>query len=117
IMKLSTKTLILSTLLTLSILGFAFQAKADDKTPAFAIAVIDGQSIQDKSLAIQKINEQVDKKNEEFNKEYKQKEEYFKKKFADLEKQKTVLSKEAQDKQTDDLSKEYNETIRKLQES
>jgi outer membrane protein len=80
------------------------------------IAIIDTQVLGDKATAWQKIREQTDKKAEEFKKESANKESYFKKKYDDLEKQKSVLSKEAYEKKYDELNKEVVEAQKKVQD-
>lgn len=101
----------------------SFSNAADDKKSETAnsvsttsIAVIDAQLIFEKSLAVVKIREQVDKKAEAFKNESSKKEEYFKKKFEELEKQKSVLAKDAFEQKNNDLSKEFSEAQKKVQE-
>jgi outer membrane protein len=89
---------------------------AEEKAP-LTISVVDVQMLLEKATAVTKIRDQIDKKAEEFKKEFTKKEEYFKKKYEDLEKQKTVLSKEAYDKKTEDLQKELADAQKKVQEN
>lgn len=105
-----TRMFILYAFLALTLSTVSPDSYAADKE---IIATVDSQEVAEKSTAVQKIKEQLEKKSSEFNKEWKQKEEYFKKKYAELEKQKSVLSKEAQDKQSDDLSKEFSDAQKK----
>lgn len=95
--------------------SFAFSAIAADDKP-FA-AVVDMQKIFEKSTAALKIREQLDKKAEEFKKDSAGKEDYFKKKYDELEKKKSVLSKEAFEKQNNDLSKEFGDAQKKVQDN
>lgn len=92
-------------------------ALATDEKPALNISVVDIQLLLEKATAVTKIREQIDKKAEDFKKEFTKKEEYFKKKYEDLEKQKTVLSKEAFDKKSEDLQKELADAQKKVQEN
>lgn len=98
----------------------SFSANAQQAaTPASApsVAVVDTQIIFEKSTAIQKIKEQLDKKAEEFKKDSTDKEAYFKKKYEELEKQKSVLAKDAFEKKNADLSKEFGDAQKKVQEN
>ncbi len=80
------------------------------------IAILDTQALGEKSTAWQKIKEQTDKKAEEFKKDSATKEAYFKKKYEELEKQKSVLSKDAYDKKYDELNKEMVDAQKKAQD-
>jgi len=80
------------------------------------IAIIDTQMLGEKATAWQKIREQTDKKAEEFKKDSAGKESYFKKKYDDLEKQKSVLSKEIYDKKYEELNKEMVDAQKKAQD-
>ncbi len=95
------------------ITGLASFSIADDKS----IVVVDTQVILEKSTAIIKVREQLDKKAEEFKKDSTAKEAYFKKKYEDLEKQKSVLSKDVFEQKNNDLAKEFAEAQKKVQES
>jgi len=106
-------------LLTPSI-SFAAETKAADAANAsssnvHAIAVVDVQQVFEKSLAMGKIREQLDKKLEAYEKESSKKEEYFKKKFEELEKQKSVLSKESFEQKDGAVHKELAEVQKKFQ--
>jgi Skp family chaperone for outer membrane proteins len=91
----------------------SFAIAADDKSVVF----VDTQVILEKSTALQKVREQLDKKAEEFKKDSSSKEAYFKKKYEDLEKQKAVLSKEVFEQKSNDLAKEFGDAQKKVQES
>lgn len=93
--------------------GLASFAMAEDKS----FAVVDTQVILEKSIALVKVREQLDKKAEEFRKDSTNKEAYFKKKYEDLEKQKSVLSKDVFEQKNNDLAKEFSEAQKKVQES
>src|SRR4051812_7151971 len=94
--------------------GLASSAAAlDDKSVVF----VDTQVILEKSTALVKVREQLDKKAEEFKKDSTTKEAYFKKKYEDLEKQKSVLSKEVFEQKNNDLAKEFGDAQKKVQES
>ncbi len=119
------KSLFAVTLLTGAISFVSLSNASDDKkveavaahnVPTNAIAVIDVQLIFEKSLAAPKIREQVETKAETFKKDSSKKEEYFKKKFEELEKQKSVLAKEAFELKSNDLSKEFSDAQKKVQE-
>jgi Skp family chaperone for outer membrane proteins len=91
----------------------SFAVAADDKSVVF----VDTQVILEKSTALVKVREQLDKKAEEFKKDSTNKEAYFKKKSEDLEKQRTVLSKEVFEQKNNELAKEFGEAQKKVQES
>ncbi len=91
----------------------SFAIAADEKSIVF----VDTQVILEKSTALQKVREQLDKKAEEFKKDSSTKEAYFKKKYEDLEKQKAVLSKEVFEQKSNDLAKEFSDAQKKVQES
>lgn len=93
--------------------SFATFASADEK----AVVFVDTQVILEKSTALVKVREQLDKKAEEFKKDSTTKEAYFKKKYEDLEKQKAVLSKEVFEQKNNDLAKEFGEAQKKVQDS
>ncbi|MDF3047609.1 MAG: ompH family outer membrane protein [Candidatus Midichloriaceae bacterium] len=86
---------------------------ADEKAMVF----VDTQVILEKSTALVKVREQLDKKAEEFKKDSTNKEAYFKKKYEDLEKQKAVLTKEVFEQKNNELAKEFGEAQKKVQES
>lgn len=124
-MKISTTPLTIKK----SLLGIALASLLITISPAYAnqpqtqsaasnvISIIDTQVILEKSTAIQKVKEQLDKKAEEFKNESSNKEAYFKKKYEDLEKQKSVLAKEAFEQKNNDLAKEFSDTQKKIQEN
>ena len=123
--NLSTKLLISSFFVVALIIGavsFVSSSNAEvskatpPTTSTSSFAVIDARQIFENSLAVGKIREQVDGKAEIYKKESSKKEEYFKKKFEELEKQKSVLSKEAFEQKNNDLSKEFGEAQKKVQE-
>lgn len=91
----------------------SFAVAGDDRSVVF----VDTQVILEKSTALVKVREQLDKKAEEFKKDSTTKEAYFKKKYEDLEKQKAVLSKEVFEQKNNDLSKEFGDAQKKVQES
>jgi Skp family chaperone for outer membrane proteins len=103
--------LAISALLMSSVVSQA--VAADDKAMVF----VDTQVILEKSTALVKVREQLDRKAEEFKKDSTNKEAYFKKKYEDLEKQKTVLTKEVFEQKNNDLAKEFGEAQKKVQES
>jgi len=82
-----------------------------------SIAIVDTQKIFEKATALTKIKDQLDKKAEEYKTESSKKEDYFKKKFDDLEKQKSILSNEAFEKKSGELSKEFAEAQKKVQDN
>jgi len=95
----------------------AFAQSASSHPASGLLGIIDMQVIEEKSTAIQKVREQLDKKAEEFKADFTKKEGYFKKKYEDLEKQKSVLSKEAFEQKNNELSKEFNDAQKKVQEN
>lgn len=109
------KKAVATLILGLGVLSSPFAASAADDKPA--ILVVDVQTIFEKSTAVTKVREQIDKKAEEFRKDSASKEDYFKKKFDDLEKQKSVLAKDAFEKKNADLSKEFADAQKKVQEN
>jgi outer membrane protein len=112
-----------TTIVALAILTASITAANAQATPATAattgmnIAVVDTQKIFEKATALQKIKEQLDKKAEEFKKESAKKEDYFKKKFEDLEKQKATLAKDAYDKKSEEIGKEFGDAQKKVQDN
>lgn len=102
-------------LLGVGALSFSLSAQAAEEKPS--ILVVDVQSIFEKSTAVVKVREQIDKKAEEFRKDSASKEDYFKKKFDELEKQKSVLAKDAFEKKNADLSKEFADAQKKVQDN
>lgn len=86
-------------------------------TTGSVIAIVDTQKILEQSAAAKKIREQIDKKAEEFKAESSKKEDYFKKKYEELEKQKSVLAKDAYEKKSNELSKEFGDAQQKVQEA
>ena len=86
-------------------------AAAEDKAP---MLTVDIQMILEKSVAIQKVREQMDKKTESLKKEATQMEVSFKKKYEELEKQKSVLAKDAYEKKSNELNKEFGEVQKKV---
>ncbi len=122
-MKISnTSTIMKKSLLGIALAGmlishtYVKQSQAQTN-PSNLIAIIDTQIILEKSTAIQKVKEQLDKKAEEFKNESSTKEAYFKKKYEDLEKQKSVISKEAFEEKNTQLAKEFSDTQKKFQEN
>lgn len=113
-----TFTQTIKTALVASALAFTstFAANASDASQA-AISVVDTQVIFEKSTAVQKVREQIDKKAEDFRKDSANKEAYFKKKSEELEKQKSVLAKDAFEQKSNDLAKEFGEAQKKVQEN
>ncbi len=81
------------------------------------IAIVDVQLIFEKSTAVQKVRDQIEKKAEEFRKDSTDKEAYFKKKYEELEKQKSVLAKDVYEKKTQDLTKEFSDAQKKFQDN
>ncbi len=107
-----------STIIALAIIAAATNfANAQAAANPSGIAVVDTQKIFEKATALQKIKEQLDKKAEEFKKDSAKKEDYFKKKFEDLEKQKATLAKDAYDKKSEEIGKEFGDAQKKVQES
>ena len=82
-----------------------------------SVLVVDTQILLEKSTAIIKVKEQLEKKAEEFKKDSSAKETSFKKRFEDLEKQKSVLSKDAFEQKNNELAKEFGDAQKKVQES
>lgn len=99
--------------LALNVFSLNLANSADAQSSNY-IAIVDSQAILEKSTAMSKMREQLDKKAEEFKKESSKKEEYFKNKFSELEKQKSVLAKEAFDQKSDALSQEFNDEQKKI---
>jgi outer membrane protein len=97
----------------LNIMCFNIASSAETQSGNY-MAIVDSQAILEKSTAMLKMREQLDKKAEEFKKESSKKEEYFKNKFGELEKQKSVLAKEAFDQKSDALSQEFNDEQKKI---
>lgn len=94
---------------------FANSVWANTAPAALNMAVVDAQQIMEKSIAVGKIREQLEKKYESYGKESSKKEEYFKKKFEDLEKQKSVLSKESFEEKDAAVHKELADAQKKFQ--
>lgn len=120
----NTKLILVACAIVGAVSAFTYKATAADALTApthasstTTIAIVDTQKILEQSSAAKKIREQIDKKAEEFKADSSKKEDYFKKKYEDLEKQKTVLSKEAFEKKNAELSKEFGEAQQKVQES
>jgi outer membrane protein len=113
--NLTKTTIVALAILTASIT--AANAQATPATTGVSIAVVDTQKIFEKATALQKIKEQLDKKAEEFKKESAKKEDYFKKKFEDLEKQKATLAKDAYDKKSEEIGKEFGDAQKKVQDN
>lgn len=105
------KYLVIAVMLNTMYFGIASSAESQ---PSNYIAIVDSQAILDKSTAMSKMRKQLDAKAEEFKKESGKKEEYFKNKFGELEKQKSVLAKEAFDQKSDALSQEFNDEQKKI---
>jgi outer membrane protein len=122
-MNISTKLrfVIKKSMLAIALTGLFLSSKVYADQPPAAInniiSIVDTQVILEKSTAIQKVKDQLDKKAEEFKTESSSKEAYFKKKYEDLEKQKSVLSKEAFEQKNNDLAKEFSDTQKKIQEN
>ncbi|MCE2993675.1 MAG: OmpH family outer membrane protein [Alphaproteobacteria bacterium] len=109
------KTVLLASALALTSSFAGHQALAD--ATQSGISVVDTQLIFEKSTAVQKVREQIDKKAEDFRKDSASKEAYFKKKSEELEKQKSVLAKDAFEQKSNDLAKEFGEAQKKVQEN
>ena len=116
------KTAIISTALVCGVMSQPMAADApaaatQSAAQSMSLAVVDTQIIFDKSTAIVKVRDQLDKKADEFKKDSTDKEAYFKKKYEELEKQKAVLAKDAFEKKSADLNKEFGDAQKKVQEN
>lgn len=80
------------------------------------MACVDENTVYEKSTASQKIRDAINKKAEEMTKEYKGKETALKKKAEDFEKQRSVLSEDALEKKSNEISKEWADLQNKFHE-
>jgi len=96
--------------------SFAFASVSSAASAEASVAIVDTQKILEESTAVKDIRTQVDKKAESFKADSVKKETYFKTKYEELEKKKSVLSKEAFEKKSEELAKEFAEAQKNVQE-
>lgn len=96
--------------------SFAFISTSYSASAEASVAIVDTNKILESASAVKDIRSQVDKKAEAFKADSMKKETYFKEKYESLEKQKSVLSKDAFEKKSEELAKEFAEAQKKVQE-